>query len=545
MSTSAPKAHPFRHVARVVIEFTTPFHVGTGEGGYGADALVVTDANGLPALPGSSLAGALRATFQERVSAAFVAAGAPAAAARKQAEDRTNQIFGHQTNDEGRGSRLSLTWAAIHDRNDQPVEGLWPRTSLTNDPVLNEALGLRIRDHVRLTHRGAAAHQGKFDDSPVAAGHRFTFELELVSHLKDDQDWKDLLATLTSGVLRLGGKSRRGYGAFKVERIRARSFHLGDRQDFADYAAHPAHLEPPKSGPAQAASSPPPPDPTQWPPTLEHFPLPPPSPPPGSVTITLRLKPRGYWMFGGGEDVHAAAGKPADMAPLREERIVWNGSLGRVEDKLLLLPGSAIKGALSHRLAFHRNRLALRFADDCTVAGNCPNDSDGHRVAQSALERITGIHNDAVRDLFGFVAEGQADVSEEQAARGRVLIDDLYWTAAQPSDQLIPHVSIDRFTGGAADSKLFCERPLWQGDFPELKLTILDANRLPLTTRQALQAALADLAQGRLALGAGAGRGLGYFEPKAGAAKPGERSPDDDWFNQDATPLNTPAHASA
>ncbi len=176
MSTSAPKTHAFRHVARVVIEFTTPFHVGTGEGGYGADALVVTAANGLPAIPGSSLAGSLRAAYLERVRGTLLAAGQAANIAADEAENQANDLFGHQTKDQGCGSRLSFTWAAIHDRNDQPVEGLKARSCLESDPVLNEALGLRLRDHVRLSHRGAAAHRGKFDDSPAAAGHRFTFQ---------------------------------------------------------------------------------------------------------------------------------------------------------------------------------------------------------------------------------------------------------------------------------------------------------------------------------------------------------------------------------
>ena len=134
MSTSAPKSHSIRRVARVVIEFITPFHVGTGEGGYGADALVVTDANGLPAIPSSSVAGALRATFQTHTGS----------------KDTMESLFGFQRGDQGCGSRLSLTWAEIHNCNDQPVEGLQSRTCLEGDPVLRQALKLRIRDHVRL-----------------------------------------------------------------------------------------------------------------------------------------------------------------------------------------------------------------------------------------------------------------------------------------------------------------------------------------------------------------------------------------------------------
>ena len=510
MSTSAPQSHSFRHVARVVIEFTTPFHVGTGEGGYGADAVVVTDANGLPAIPGSSLAGALRASFLALTKDAA----------------RGDSLFGYQSEDKGCGSRLSVSWAAMHDRIDRPVEGLTARSCIESDEVLRQTLGLRVRDHVRLSHRGAAERRAKFDEQPVAAGHRFTFEMELVSDQQSDPDWNDLLAALTSGSLRFGGKSRRGYGAFRVERVASKSFHLPDTADFTAYTAHPADLS--QSAPALA-------------PVL----VPSATLPPGAVTITLGLQPRGFWMFGGGEDTPPSGADPADMAPLREERIVWNGSTGSVEEKCLLLPGSAIKGALSHRVAFHANRLAARFADDCAVAGICPNNADGHRLAQAAFERITGVHNGSVRDLFGFVEPSKAGDTSEQAARGRVLIDDLFWSATPPPQQRVPNVSIDRFTGGAADSKLFSERPLWQGDFPELKLTVLEADQVSRTSRQALKAALDDLAQGRLALGAGTGRGLGYFDPKASAATPVECSAGDTWFDRDPTPSTPQAHAPA
>jgi CRISPR/Cas system CSM-associated protein Csm3 (group 7 of RAMP superfamily) len=508
VSTSAPKSHCFRHVARVVIEFTTPFHVGTGEGGYGADALVVTDVNGLPTIPGSSLAGALRAAFLAHTGD----------------RARTESLFGFQESDKGCGSRLSLTWAAIHKSDNQPVVGLLGAATLGDD-VLKQALGLRLRDHVCLSHRGAAKHRGKFDDSPVAAGHRFTFEMELVSERKEDQDWQALLAALSSQALRLGGKSRRGYGASRVEPILSKTFNLADASDFAAYTKHPASL---------CADAP----------ALASVPVAGASPAPGFVTITLRLQPRGYWMFGGGEDTPTNGADPADMAPVRDERIVWHDSTGSVQEKLLLLPGSAIKGALSHRVAFHHNRLRLRFANDCTVAGNCPNNTDGHRVAQAALEQFTGFNNPAVRDLFGYVAEGKDTDAEGQAARGRVLIDDLFWDAPAPPQQKVPHVSIDRFTGGAADSKLFSERPLWQGNFPELKLTILDADQLPRATRQALRAALDDLAEGHLALGAGAGRGLGYFEPATGGKPAVECSSGDAWFNRGPQPT-TPSHDPA
>lgn len=465
---SVPDSYSVRRLARVVIEFTTPFHVGSGRGGDGLDALVVTDANGLPTIPGSSLAGALRAAFLR-------ATGDAAAVA---------ELFGDQVLDSGRGSRLTVSWACLHDQTDHPVEAL--RDLDPQDEVLGDALGRHFRDHVRLNDRGAAAHHGKFDERHVGAGHRFTFELELADRPDDNADWQRLLAILVSGELRLGGKTRRGYGAFKVVRLSAASFDLDVREQFEAYANHPAALvedapdlgEPPDSASVS--------DGTQ-------------------VVLTLNVQPRGYWMFGGGEDLDRDA--PVDMAPLRDSRIVWTGTTGSVEDEVLVLPATAIKGALAHRVAFHWNRIKGRFADA----------KDGEPAAE------LGENNPAVRELFGWRAD------KGGGRRGRLLMDDTFWPVSEPTQQRVPHVSIDRFTGGASDGKLFDERPLWRGDFPPLTLTLTDAAGLSATTKQALRAALEDLCEGRLALGAGGGRGLGYFETRP-AVIPLECSTGDAWF---------------
>jgi hypothetical protein len=479
-----------------VLEFTTPFHVGAGREGGGLDALVVTDANGLPALPGSSLAGVLRAAF-----------------ARRHGGERADKFFGWQTGDQGSGSRLVVSWGCLHDRHDRPLEGL--RDGLPgDDPVLADALGLHGRDHVRLGHRGAAEKGGKFDERHVAAGHRFTCELELADDpAAGDADWQALLALLASGELRLGGKTRRGYGAFRVERLTQATFDLADPVQFAAYACHPASLAAPAPAlapftPAPAASG------------------------ADTVTLTLHLRPRGWWMFGGGEDLPPTMpgdGKtkedPADMAPLRDRRIVWENGAGRVARDLLVLPATAIKGALAHRVAFHANRLANVWAD---------------QHAEPLCDRC-GESNPAVRDLFGFQS------GRWGGQRGHLILDDVFWpdTPAgtplrpDPPAQRVPHVSIDRFTGGAADSLLFDERPLWQGDFPPLILRVTDAAQLSADAKKALHAALLDLIEGRLALGAGAGRGLGYFEAAPGAARPLECSAGPEWFHQPPTATPT------
>ncbi|MBD3334262.1 MAG: hypothetical protein GF355_01995 [Candidatus Eisenbacteria bacterium] len=149
-------------------------------------------------------------------------------------------------------------------------------------------------------------------------------------------------------------------------------------------------------------------------------------------------------------------------------------------------------------------------------------------------EDCAGQNNPAVRVLFGAThARG------EESRAGRVYIDDI-WLGGGYDQQLqrIPHTSIDRFTGGVRAGVLFEERVIFRG--PPIKLAIrvegLDAledhldfafAKAPQDDRPADSAgrgeaakrilaafreAVRDLAEGRLSVGAGGGRGHGYFQ---------------------------------
>lgn len=52
--------YTYRLLSRFVIEAQTPISVGKGEKSILSDAIVATDVNGLPYIPGTSIAGVLR-----------------------------------------------------------------------------------------------------------------------------------------------------------------------------------------------------------------------------------------------------------------------------------------------------------------------------------------------------------------------------------------------------------------------------------------------------------------------------------------------------
>lgn len=469
MSTPKLKDFPLRSLARITLQLRSPLHVGTGRGEAGSDAGFVRDANGLPFIPGSSIAGKIR-----RLTGC-------------QIRD-TKSAFGFQDRDKGEGSRLIVSNAVIHDASDTPRDGIVPEKDLTTDPILRSALIPRWRDHVRLSEQGAAADQGKFDDLSVAAGHRFSFEVEFI-HAKTQEDgefWTSLLAALRSPLFRLGGKTRRGFGGVEIVRIRQSRLDLSQREDFAIYRDHPASLSEPgtwqrseddpssrtSASACKGESS-----------TLQD--------------LSLTLAPDSFWIFGGGTDAQA------DAAPVRDERIVWENNKPQVQTRWFV-PFSSIKGALSHRTLYHARAAAGAWEP-------CPPD-------QLSSEETAALA--AHRAIYGDVKTKDPSTRDQP---GRLYGDDVWLGPAEedlPHEVLQHHVAIDRLTGGALDSALFSDKPLWRDreTGPQtLRIPLfIDPPTKPDTAftdgLAALRKALEDLRAGRLALGGLSGRGYGRFQ---------------------------------
>jgi CRISPR/Cas system CSM-associated protein Csm3 (group 7 of RAMP superfamily) len=447
---SRTERYPLRYLARVVIEFKTSFLIGAGRDDCFADDVFVSDANGLPAIPGSSIAGVLR---------------------RQLDKEQADKIFGKQDEDDSEGSRLTISWGCIHDSNNKPVEGLIPPSALSGDPVLRQAVFSMVRDHVCINHRGVADQGGKFDERCVDAGHRFTFELMLEGDGNDKNDWDKLLSAFGSNTLRLGGKTRRGYGAFEVTSLKTETFDLFKLKECETFCAHTVELR--KNSPMQDQLDSYAKDSTKS----------------NAIALKVDLTPEGFWMIGGGD------GDDADMTPVEASRIIWDDANKGSVIKDILVPGTAIKGPLSHRVAYYYNALSGAFAD-----------------REDAPEPVVGPLNKAVQCLFGYAKN---DKKKQDGQAGRVFIDDIYISASASQKKIINHVSIDRFTGGAKTKSgaLFSESPIYKGNAIKLNITIVDTDKIQkeVNIKEAFTLALQDLTEGQLAIGSGDGRGNGYF----------------------------------
>ena len=452
----------YRLLASVVMEAAAPLAAGSGQKSIMTDATVARDANGLPYIPGTSIAGVIRHAMKKHADMDKWMGFQRATDGKGDKEDK------------GQGSLLAVTEARILGSDGSPADGLIPDPF--KDPLLSHLKVLPIRQHVRLTHKGVADNRGKFDEEVVPEGARFTFEMELLSDSADREQSErlmdDIIGCIRADSFRLGGGSRSGFGKMRIVSVGRRTIDLQDKADLADYLGKSSRLDPAWKGWKSDSS----------PEKVRDGDF---------ISYTLTIRPEDFMFFGSG----FGRGE-ADLTYVRNPAIAWDSGKGTFvsEDQLILIPASSVKGALSHRTAYWYNMLEGVFAD---------------KLPPDEIAEHTGDRNTAVRSLFGTAGDGHG----ENKARGLALFSDV--TAKKTSgtrDKVLNHVSIDRFTGGAIDGALFNEETLFAKG-TEFTLEILvskEAEKEP-NVLKAFEKALDDVKDGLLPLGGGVNRGNGTF----------------------------------
>lgn len=444
------------YLLHLTLEAKSAHGIHKGHGDSTHDSLVVRDANGLPTLPGSSIAGVLRSQFS-----------------KKHGIDASNYLFGYIDADtQGQASYLTVSWGMVHDSRNNPSEGLLACPE--KDELLKDLLDEKpiVRQRVRLNEHGTATDTGKFDTTWIPAGARYT---TWIAYWCDGSEqsvtlWTNLISMLQQSELHIGKGTRSGTGHFQIIGMHHGYWDLSTVDGGKGYSQRPRSRCDVRG--------------------LTQIPI---SPDVGLV-MTMQLQAESAWRVGGGERVILGGGtaqdKVPDLLPMHEARILWdrNNRATLRNNESYLLPASAIKGALRHRIAYHYRRLEGQFSSSGLV--DCIDDCL------------------AVRELFGFS-------NEDAASAGILTIQDIMISDA--SVQQIMHNKIDRFTGGVIDGALFSELVLWNTPITLIIEVHQHAGTKPsANTKKALALALEDLSRGWLPLGAGGSRGLGVFKSVSG-----------------------------
>ena len=428
--------YKFRLLARLVIEAETPLAIGSGEKDIVTDARVIRDVNRLPYIPGTAVAGVIRSILNVK-------------------DD--DPLWGFQKKNIGRGSEIIFTEAKILDSKGKPVDGLKDSEDIGKDPLLQNYEELPIRQHVSITEKGVAAHTGKFDEEVVFKGTRFCFEIEIVSANEDLNKLENLICAVRTQTFRLGGNTRSGFGKVKVVSVKTKVLDLNTEDGLRDYLNKSSNLEDDSNWWDNVAEK----DSTEIP--DQDY-----------VSYELNLQPVDFILFGSG---YGDTEGNADMTTVHEN-VVHEGTLNDQS----LIPGTSVKGALRHRIAFHYNKIIA--------------DKEPENVAIAPK-------NKAVQELFGY--------QDDRAHRGNTLISDVFVKPLK--SELITHVSIDRFTGGATGGALFTEQTDYgKGIHLSLNLQVKESVLKDKDIEKALEMALKDVCNGMLPLGGGVNRGNGIFK---------------------------------
>ncbi len=427
-----------RYVAQILLEAETPLKVGSGDSDIEIDSPVLKNWNGLPMVQGSSMAGVLRSSL----------IGSP---------NELDRLFGEE-----HGSRLLVSNVHLVDEHGEiPYDKILG----SKTDFLAKYDDLPVREHAAISDKGTVDGRGKFDEEIVYAGSRFKFELELLAgedNKEDTEYWDALLSKLVSPFFRLGGGSTKGFGKIKVISCWESAHTVG--KDY--YEKHSdLNTKNTNSTNKQLLSKDTP------------------------ITYKIALKPADFFSFGAGfGDVDA------DDVAVSEEMVEWSSGTGVFSEKKILMPASSLKGALSHRVAFHYNKINGDYIETVSDPNN-----------------YIGSNNDAVFAIFGAKKGHKKPDGTVREGKGKALFSDVFskYDAKDAKTKVFDHVKIDRFTGGAMDKHLYNEKVISQRDVWDIEIVL--AKDIDSDTREAFELTLDDLCRGWLPLGGMVNRGHGVF----------------------------------
>lgn len=452
------------------LEAVTPLHIGGADNGDTTDMPLAVNGRDKFYIPGTSLAGALRACFSTRDE---------------------DPVWGFSTalSDGGKTSFMVVDDAEM-------------LADSTVTPELWHGVGIDRR-------HGVAAKHIKFDRQVLPRGARFRFRLQREvdqpaassEHSETLQSARAEMAAIASALVEgrvpIGGSQTRGFGRVRLLEP------VASEIDWTSPAGLLSHLSGQQNNCLQ-----------EWNNQLlsskedRHSSHP--------LEIRIKWRPLGPVM-----SKSAAEGLSADIMPF-----ITRNEQGRYA---MALPGSALKGVLRQQAerivrtvldlsvgqVAHHEQVDVPLVRDLFGAarpGDQPRQSTGggHRAARGKL---------FVDTCYAKFAESrqawdQVDATDDAWVDGR-------WRKLYRAD----HVAIDRWTGGAADSMLYnAVEPDAQIEWEPLTLRVATTEQSP-AMLALLWLVIRDLCRGALPIGFGVNRGFGDIQVEHIEITPSRHAP--------------------
>jgi len=447
--------------ANLVIETVSPLAITSGAREVAFDSALIRDVNGLPMIPATAIAGVWSQLVEAHLG-----------------DDLRRYWFGKavdkDTKEEQCRSRFSISNGVINDQYGQPVRGFLPQEEIEQDPVLKICIQERPyhRERVAINDRGVAKPHAKFDQIVLPKGLRFSIQIRW-----QDDGAEPLLALWNLRQMAFGSSTRNGLGQIKLVHSEVNSVDLsfGERAAAQIRQLLKPDINPTTNRLAQTLGN-------------SEF-----------LLAQLPLQALDNWRYGSGTSL---LGDYSDLeqqvALISYSEPYWQWIDGRAvwQAARPVLCGSAVKGILAHRIAYHYRKHKQLWAEEMELAD--------HQQWQSRPEGLNS--------LFGF-----ADENDHQASLAGVLIvDDCDIDYEKTSIRY--HNAIDRFTGGVRSGALYSEELLFQ---PKFTLKIWLASPVGSATRLrefdpvlklAFENTIEDLQSGLLPFGASSGRGISLVE---------------------------------
>ena len=208
--TTKPDAVVRRLYARGTWKLRSVAHFGGEETGI-ADMCLLKDADGNPFIPGASIAGAAR-SFLARQCLTWTKYSHPDGPDNEPRE--LKRLFG--------GARDNDTMSAL---------------IVADAPCVSAEINRSIRDGVRIKAKsGTAADGAKFDVEVIERGTEFKLEMQCIIRHNDDEValtrlFLAILYAFQQGDIRLGARTRRGYGRGIVKSWEIRDLQMDNQED--------------------------------------------------------------------------------------------------------------------------------------------------------------------------------------------------------------------------------------------------------------------------------------------------------------------------